>query len=239
MEDNPFPAVMGRVCYHPCETVCNRAQLDEAVGINAVERFLGDEAIAKGWRVEVTAPPSGKRVLVVGAALRPLRGVPPRPPRARGDDRRRRPEGRGMMRFGIPRYRLPRKSSTWEIERIAELGVEIELNHKVTNILDAMREGVRDAAFLAVGAHLGKRGTSLPARPRRCWTRSRSAQQRARSGPCGAPRRGLRRRKHRDGCGTDREALGAEEVIVVYRRTRERMPAHDSRSRRPRTRASW
>ena len=67
MEDNPFPAVMGRVCYHPCETVCNRAQLDEAVGINAVERFLGDEAIAKGWRVEVTAPPSGKRVLVVGA----------------------------------------------------------------------------------------------------------------------------------------------------------------------------
>ena len=67
MEDNPFPAVMGRVCYHPCETVCNRAQLDEAVGINSVERFLGDEAIAQGWRVEVTAPPSGKRVLVVGA----------------------------------------------------------------------------------------------------------------------------------------------------------------------------
>ena len=47
MEDNPFPAVMGRVCYHPCETVCNRAQLDEAVGINSVERFLGDEAIAQ------------------------------------------------------------------------------------------------------------------------------------------------------------------------------------------------
>ena len=52
MEDNPFPAVMGRVCYHPCETVCNRAQLDEAVGINSVERFLGDEAIANGWQVE-------------------------------------------------------------------------------------------------------------------------------------------------------------------------------------------
>jgi NADPH-dependent glutamate synthase beta subunit-like oxidoreductase len=67
MEDNPFPAVMGRVCYHPCETVCNRAQLDEAVGINSVERFLGDEGIANGWQVERTAPPSGKRVLVVGA----------------------------------------------------------------------------------------------------------------------------------------------------------------------------
>src|SRR5678809_1099804 len=50
MEDNPFPAIMGRVCYHPCETKCNRAQLDEAVGINSVERFLGDEGIARGWR---------------------------------------------------------------------------------------------------------------------------------------------------------------------------------------------
>ena len=53
--DNPLPAVMGRVCYHPCETACNRAQLDEAVGINAVERFLGDEAIRRGWKLEVTA----------------------------------------------------------------------------------------------------------------------------------------------------------------------------------------
>ena len=67
MEDNPFPAIMGRVCYHPCETSCNRGQLDEAVGINSVERFLGDEAIEQGWTVEVAAPPSGKRVLVVGA----------------------------------------------------------------------------------------------------------------------------------------------------------------------------
>src|SRR5690606_5441375 len=53
MRDNPFPAVMGRVCYHPCQAACNRAQLDEEVGINAVERFLGDEAIRRGWRVTV------------------------------------------------------------------------------------------------------------------------------------------------------------------------------------------
>ena len=62
-----FPAVMGRVCYHPCETSCNRGQLDEAVGINSVERFLGDQAIRCGWQVDVLAPPSGKRVLVIGA----------------------------------------------------------------------------------------------------------------------------------------------------------------------------
>ncbi|MGZ5310979.1 MAG: NAD(P)-binding protein, partial [Solirubrobacterales bacterium] len=67
IEDNPFPAIMGRVCYHPCETACNRAELDESVGINSVERFLGDEAIAKGWRFEPPAEESGKRVLVVGA----------------------------------------------------------------------------------------------------------------------------------------------------------------------------
>ena len=67
MEDNPLPAIMGRVCYHPCQTACNRAQLDEAVGINAVEHFLGDEAIKRGWTVSVDAPPSGKRVLVVGS----------------------------------------------------------------------------------------------------------------------------------------------------------------------------
>jgi NAD-dependent dihydropyrimidine dehydrogenase PreA subunit len=67
MQDNPFPAVMGRVCYRPCETACNRAQLDAAVGINSVERFLGDEALRKGWQVPVDAAPTGKRVLVVGA----------------------------------------------------------------------------------------------------------------------------------------------------------------------------
>ena len=65
--DNPLPAVMGRVCYHPCENACNRAQLDEAVGINSVERFLGDVAIRNGWRFAPPPSATGKRVLVVGA----------------------------------------------------------------------------------------------------------------------------------------------------------------------------
>ena len=56
MEDNPFPAIMGRVCYHPCETSCNRGQLDEAVGINSVERFIGDEGIERGWRGRARRP---------------------------------------------------------------------------------------------------------------------------------------------------------------------------------------
>lgn len=67
MRDNPMPAVHGRVCYHPCETGCNRAQLDSAVSIHAVERFLGDMATAQGWVPATSAAPSGKRVLVIGA----------------------------------------------------------------------------------------------------------------------------------------------------------------------------
>src|SRR5438094_5735597 len=65
--DNPFPAIMGRICYHPCETACNRGQLDSPVGINSVERFLGDQAIAAGWALPEAAPDTGRRILVIGA----------------------------------------------------------------------------------------------------------------------------------------------------------------------------
>jgi NADPH-dependent glutamate synthase beta subunit-like oxidoreductase len=67
VRDNPLPAVHGRVCYHPCETSCNRKELDASVSIHAVERFLGDLAAAEGWKLPVDAPASGKRVLIVGA----------------------------------------------------------------------------------------------------------------------------------------------------------------------------
>jgi 2-oxoacid:acceptor oxidoreductase delta subunit (pyruvate/2-ketoisovalerate family) len=231
MEDNPFPAVMGRVCYHPCETACNRAQLDEAVGINAVERFVGDEAIAQGWRVDVLAPPSGKRVMVVGAGPSGLSAAyhlarfghtvtvfdaGPKPG--------------GMMRFGIPRYRLPRNVLDAEIERIAALGVTIELDHKVTSILETMQEGAFDAAFLAVGAHLGKRAYI----PAGSAARVLDAVSLLRSMEGEEPPRLGRRVVVYGGGNTAIDAartakrLGAEEAIVVYRRTRERMPAHDS-----------
>jgi NADPH-dependent glutamate synthase beta subunit-like oxidoreductase len=67
VKDNPLPAVHGRVCYHPCETSCNRQQIDSAVSIHAVERFVGDLAAKEGWQLPIKAPPSGKRMLVVGA----------------------------------------------------------------------------------------------------------------------------------------------------------------------------
>jgi 2-oxoacid:acceptor oxidoreductase delta subunit (pyruvate/2-ketoisovalerate family) len=230
MEDNPFPAVMGRVCYHPCETVCNRAELDEAVGINSVERFLGDEAIANGWRVEVPAPPSGKRVLVVGAGPSGLSAAYHLVRLGHGVTvMDAGPEPGGMMRFGIPRYRLPRDVLDAEIERIVQLGVSIELNHKVTSILDAMRDGGFDAAFLAVGAHLGKRayipaGSAAKVLDAVSLLRSMEGEE--------PPRLGRRVVVYGGGntaidAARTAKRLGAEEAIVVYRRTRERMPAHE------------
>jgi NADPH-dependent glutamate synthase beta subunit-like oxidoreductase len=65
--DNPLPAVHGRVCYHPCESVCNRARLDSAVSIHSVERFLGDLALERGWSIDPPTRRTGRRVLVVGA----------------------------------------------------------------------------------------------------------------------------------------------------------------------------
>ena len=161
MADNPFPAVMGRVCYRPCETACNRATLDEAVGINSVERFLGDEALRQGWTVPVEAAPSGKRVLVVGAGPSGLSAayhltllghqVTIRDSSA---------EAGGMMRYGIPAYRLPRDVVDAEIQRIVDLGVRLELETSVTDLSVALESF--DAVFLAVGAHIGRRA-DIPA----------------------------------------------------------------------------
>jgi 2-oxoacid:acceptor oxidoreductase delta subunit (pyruvate/2-ketoisovalerate family) len=231
MEDNPFPAVMGRVCYHPCETACNRAQLDEAVGINSVERFLGDEAIARGWRVDVTTEPTGKRVLVVGAGPSGLSAayhlarfghevvVHDAAPRAGG-----------MMRFGIPKYRLPREVLDAEIARILDLGVQLELDRTVASIRETMEEGGFDAAFLAVGAHLGKRAY-IPAGSASHVLDAVSLLR----GMEGEEKPMLGRRVVVYGGGNTAidaartaKRLGAEEAIIVYRRTREHMPAHDT-----------
>jgi 2-oxoacid:acceptor oxidoreductase delta subunit (pyruvate/2-ketoisovalerate family) len=230
-EDNPFPAVMGRVCYHPCETSCNRATLDSAVGINSVERFLGDEAIKRGWTFAPSSFDSGKRVLVVGAGPS---GLAAAYHLARAGHKVEihdaGPLAGGMMRFGIPKYRLPRDVLDAEIRRIVELGAEIRLNTKVSSILETMKQGRFDAAFLAVGAHIGKRayipaGTSARILDAVSVLRSMEGEEK--------PMLGRRVVVYGGGntafdVARTAKRLGAAEAIVVYRRTREKMPAHDS-----------
>jgi 2-oxoacid:acceptor oxidoreductase delta subunit (pyruvate/2-ketoisovalerate family) len=232
--DNPFPAVMGRVCYHSCEGACNRAKLDAAVGINSVERFLGDEALKRGWRFEPPAVESGKHVLVVGAgpsglsAAYHLRRLGHRVTVLEAG-----PLPGGMMRFGIPKYRLPREVLDAEVQRILDLGVTLRLDSKVADLAQTMRDGGFDAAFLAVGAHIAKRAF-IPAKDGArildavSLLRSMEGANSAETQPM------LGRRVVVYGGGNTAidvartaKRLGATEAIIVYRRTREKMPAHD------------
>ncbi len=228
--DNPFPAIMGRVCYHSCEGVCNRGKIDSAVGINSVERFLGDEALKKKWRFAWPSEETGRHVLVVGAgpsgmsAAYHLRRLGHAVTVMEAG-----PLMGGMMRFGIPKYRLPRDVLDAEMQRIVELGVTMKLGAKVTDLARTMKDGGYDATFLAVGAHIAKRAF-IPAKDS---ARILDAVAVLRSME-GEEQPMLGRRVVVYGGGNTAidvartaKRLGATDAIIVYRRTRERMPAHD------------
>jgi 2-oxoacid:acceptor oxidoreductase delta subunit (pyruvate/2-ketoisovalerate family) len=227
--DNPFPAIMGRACYHTCEGACNRGKIDLPVGINSVERFLGDEALKKGWSFVAPAKETGKHVLVVGAgpsgmsAAYHLRRLGHQVTVFEAG-----PMVGGMMRFGIPKYRLPREVMDAEMKRITDIGVTVKLNTKVDDIMASMKEGGFDAAFLAVGAHIAKRafipsGDASHVMDAVAVLRSMEGEDKPMLG-----RRVIVYGGGNTAIDVARTAkrLGAE-PIIVYRRTRDKMPAHD------------
>jgi len=244
---NPFPATVGRVCNHPCESECNRGKVDEPVAICALKRFVADAVYAR-WDAEGTRGKSGE--------LRELAPFPLAPMELPPEDRRRvavvgsgpagltaayflarmgyrvtifeaLPVAGGMMRVGIPAYRLPREVLDREIDEILRLGVELKLNHPVRNINKLFEEGY-SAIFLAIGAHepqmLGIPGEDaegvfhgVP------FLRAVSLGEEIRLGERVVVVGG-----GNTAIDTARTALrlGSREVIIAYRRGREEMPAN-------------
>ncbi|MEK7820875.1 MAG: FAD-dependent oxidoreductase, partial [Pseudomonadota bacterium] len=157
-EANPFPAVMGRVCPAPCESGCNRNELEDQVGINAVEQYVGDWTLGQGLGFAKPARESGKKVAIIGGGPGGL---------AAAYFLRRMGHGctilesysslGGMMRFGIPGYRTPKDVLDGEIKRIVDMGVEVRLNTRVgVDVTVAELEKTHDAVFWAIGAQAGK-----------------------------------------------------------------------------------
>ncbi|MCU0724147.1 MAG: FAD-dependent oxidoreductase, partial [Planctomycetes bacterium] len=229
--DHPLPGVLGRVCFHPCETACKRGTVDEPVRICALKRFAADEGRGRGGRP--SPPPrraDGRPVAVVGSGPA---GLSCAWALARAGHRpvvfESLPAAGGMLRAGIPEYRLPRDVLDEEIARILETGVELRLGTPAGTLAGLRAQGF-SAVFLATGAHRGLRlgvpGDGEFGGQEDCTAFLREVN--------------LGRRRHLPGkrvavVGGGNAAvdaaraalrLGAEKVAIVYRRTEAEMPAY-------------
>jgi NADPH-dependent glutamate synthase beta subunit-like oxidoreductase len=229
VQDNPMPAVHGRVCYHPCEDACNRGEVDAPVSVHTVERFLGDLAAKENWPFKIEATPSGKKILVVGAGPCGLSAAYHLTRLGHAVEiHEAGPLPGGMMHFGIPAYRLPHADLMREILRIEAMGVKIVSNCKVKNLLAEKERGGFDAVFVAIGAGVGKR-VGIPARDA---VRILDAVNILHDTSTGQPPLLGRRVVVYGGGNTAMDAartakrLGATETLIIYRRDRAHMPAH-------------
>lgn len=231
-EQNPMAAIHGRVCYHPCENSCNRKDLDSSVSIHAVERFLGDEALKNNWQFYPPKTLTGKKIMIVGAGPSGLSAAYHL--RKLGHEVtifEAGPVAGGMMNFGIPAYRMPRNILQAEIKRIENFGVKIVLNYKVQDILQEKENGGFDAVFVAIGAHLAKK-VNIPAQEASKILDAVSFLKEADENSDNKPLLGRRVAIYGGGntamdAARTAKRLGADEAMIIYRRDREHMPAHE------------
>ena len=166
-EDNPFPGICGRICNHRCEDACNRGKVDEPIAIAALKRFVTDMVYAQPRRpVEPVPRRYPQRIAIVGAGPAGLTCAQDLVKLGYGVTvYEAMPVAGGMLRVGVPEFRLPSWIVDREVQDIVDLGVDLRLNHRVENLDELFAEGY-DAIFLAVGAHEGKKlnipGADLP-----------------------------------------------------------------------------
>ncbi len=226
-EDNPFPAICGRICNHRCEDACNRKLVDEPIAIASLKRFVTDQVYSKP-RTPIDPVPCTRpeRIAIVGAGPAGLTAAQDLVKLGyRVTIFEALPVAGGMLRVGVPEYRLPADLIQREVDDILDLGVELKLNTRIEDLQQLIDEGY-DAVFLAVGAHQGMRmdipgaeleGTMISIaflRDVRLGRRVKTGKKVSVIGggdvAVDAARTALR--------------IGAEEVTVVYRRSESEMP---------------
>ncbi|MGD8554060.1 MAG: FAD-dependent oxidoreductase [Anaerolineales bacterium] len=156
--DNPFPGICGRICPHPCETACNRELLDASLNIKGIKRFVADYVYAQERQpIEAVEPVYEERIAIVGAGPAGLTAAQDLTLAGYAVTVfETLPKAGGMLRVGVPEYRLPDDIIDREIQDILDLGVELKLNTKIDDVQTLLDDGFA-AVLVAVGAHDGIR----------------------------------------------------------------------------------